>query len=145
MTEKQSRQLDLILKTLINNEGKSYDIDRMNKEILPEESIDDCRVLFHILNNHYPALLYPISGPSEESFWTNDYAKAFITEGGFSKLFDDEFVQENHNNEFQKLSLEKLKYDTKNAKRIFKTYWWTFFIALLAFLISLYNFIKGLL
>jgi hypothetical protein len=39
--------------------------------------------------------------------------------------------------ERQKLSDEKLKYDVKNAKRIFKTYWWTFWLAIIGFVISL--------
>lgn len=39
--------------------------------------------------------------------------------------------------ERQKLNDEKLKYDIKNAKRIFKTYWWTFAISILAFLLAL--------
>lgn len=36
----------------------------------------------------------------------------------------------------QQLNDEKLKYDVKNAKRIFKTYWWTFVISILAFLLA---------
>lgn len=37
----------------------------------------------------------------------------------------------------QKLNDEKLLYDVKNAKRIFKTYWWTFWFAIIGFAISL--------
>lgn len=39
--------------------------------------------------------------------------------------------------ERQRLNDEKLKYDVKNAKRIFKTYWWTFAFALVGLFISL--------
>ena len=39
--------------------------------------------------------------------------------------------------ERQMLNDEKLKYDVKNAKRIFKTYWWTFGISILGFLLAL--------
>ncbi|HYJ64519.1 MAG TPA: hypothetical protein VEV62_12300 [Parafilimonas sp.] len=39
--------------------------------------------------------------------------------------------------EKERLGFEKLKIDTKNAKRIFKTYWWTFGFAVAGFLISL--------
>ena len=46
--------------------------------------------------------------------------------------------------ERQKLNDEKLKYDIKNAKRIFKTYWWTFAISIAAFLLSLFNLIYNL-
>ena len=48
-------------------------------------------------------------------------------------IADKEFAE----TERQKLSDEKLKYDVKNAKRIFKTYWWTFGIAIAGFAISL--------
>lgn len=37
----------------------------------------------------------------------------------------------------EKLSDEKLEYDVKNAKRIFKTYWWSFWFAVIALAISL--------
>ena len=39
--------------------------------------------------------------------------------------------------ERQKLNDEKLKYDVKNVKRIFKTYWWTFWFSVIALAISL--------
>jgi hypothetical protein len=39
--------------------------------------------------------------------------------------------------ERQTLNDEKLRYDVKNAKRIFKTYWWTFCISILGFLLAL--------
>jgi hypothetical protein len=145
ITEKQSRQLDLILKTLIKQENTVFELETIQKEVLPNESIDECRILFHKLNNHYPSLLSPDSGPTENSFWANDYAKAFMSEGGFGAIFDSEIVHRKKAEEIDQLNFEKLRYDVKNAKRIFKTYWWTFFIALLAFLISLYNFIQGLL
>lgn len=39
--------------------------------------------------------------------------------------------------ERQRLNDEKLRYDVKNAKRIFKTYWWTFTISIVGFLLAL--------
>jgi hypothetical protein len=68
MTEKQSRQLDLILKTLIDDENTVYNIEKIHQEVLPEANIDDCRVLFHLLNKHYPTLLFPEGDASEDSF-----------------------------------------------------------------------------
>ena len=43
---------------------------------------------------------------------------------------------ENLKIERQRLNDEKLKFDVKNSKRIFKTYWWTFAISILAFLLA---------
>ncbi len=45
--------------------------------------------------------------------------------------------KENADRERQRLNDEKLKYDVKNAKRIFKTYWWTFTFAVVGLIISL--------
>lgn len=41
------------------------------------------------------------------------------------------------------LQATKLKYETLNEKRIFKTYWWTFGMALIALALSLYSFIAS--
>ena len=37
----------------------------------------------------------------------------------------------------QELNDKKLEYDVKNAKRVFKTYWFTFIIALVGFILSI--------
>jgi hypothetical protein len=50
----------------------------------------------------------------------------------------DNWISENNLKKSKKESLEikKLEFDVKNSERIYKTYWWTFGIAVGAFLIS---------
>jgi|WetSurMetagenome_2_1015567.scaffolds.fasta_scaffold384209_2 hypothetical protein len=139
MTKLQSRQLDLILKALIDSKGQVYNLENIQETILPEESIDNIRLLFYELNDHYPQLLHPISGATEDGFWANDYASSFLSNGGYSAWFDKMYAAQEKDSARKDLEDEKLKIDVKNAKRIFKTYWWTFGIALGALVISLIN------
>jgi len=46
--------------------------------------------------------------------------------------------------ERERLGDEKLRYDVKNAKRIFNTYWWTFGFSVAALLLSIFNLIYNL-
>lgn len=146
LTKDQSRQLDLFLKYLIEIQS-SVDLETINKKVFPALDYNACKNLFYTLKEYHPFLLYPEDQDdvTEEGFWANDYAEVFLHRGGFSQLFDIEEARQNQKTEREKLEIEKLKYDLKNAKRIFKTYWWTFTFALIAFLISLFNLISGLL
>jgi len=144
LTKKQSRQLDQILEYLTKEGRRTLSVAVMNQQLFPEEKEEYCSSLFYKLNEHYPRLLYPESEPDESLFWASDYVKAFLSEGGFSKLFDVTNRNQEQEREEQSLNLEKLKYDVKNAKRIYKTYWWTFAFALIALSLSLFTFIKNL-
>ncbi len=61
-------------------------------------------------------------------------AKAAGGHYAYLKELDEKKLEENVR---KKLSDEKLKYDVKNSKRMFKTYWWTFSFALIGLIISL--------
>ena len=54
--------------------------------------------------------------------------------GGHYVYLQKNLVKESADKERQTLSDEKLKYDVANAKRINKTYWWTFFFAVVSFI-----------
>ena len=88
MTEKQSRQLDIILRKLTKSGVRKYSIEKMQQQLFPDESIECCSALFHMLKEYYPPLLYTESGQAEKLFWATDYVKAFLSEGGFSKIFE---------------------------------------------------------
>ncbi|WP_345948426.1 hypothetical protein ABDD95_16415 [Mucilaginibacter sp. PAMB04274] len=64
-----------------------------------------------------------------------------IDNGGFAKFIGKAEVKKQNK---QALEEEKLKYDVINAKRIFRTYWWTFGAAITALLISLFNLYKSI-
>lgn len=59
------------------------------------------------------------------------------TSGGHFAYLEKLAVEKKENQERQKLNDEKLNYDVKNAKRIFKTYWWTFWISIAGFILAL--------
>lgn len=140
MNEKRSRHLDKFLKHLTSIEGAT-DLKTINTDLFPDESYDYCLSLFSILKEYYPPLLYPEGEIEDDCFWARDYARVFLNEGGFSSDFDSKKEEIIKQQEKEELEIQKLKYDVKNAKRIYKTYWITFAFALIALLISIYNFI----
>lgn len=144
INEKQSRQLDTILKKLTSKKGKATSVEFINKELFPNETYESCLSLFYILKEYYPPLLYPKSEVNDDCFWAREYVTAFLNEGGFSRIYDIKSHEINNKKEKERLELEKLKYDIKNAKRIYKTYWWTFIFAIIALIISLYNLLKDI-
>lgn len=144
INEKQSRQLDEILKKLVSNQGHATSVENINNELFPNETFESCLSLFYILKEYYPPLLYPKSEVNDDCFWAREYVTAFLNEGGFSRIYDIKSREIKRKEEKEHLELEKLKYDTKNARRIYRTYWWTFGFALIALLISLYNLLKDL-
>lgn len=57
---------------------------------------------------------------------------------GSYSLFEESIREkERIEEELLKLNLEKLKFDVKNARRIFNTYWWTFGFSIVAFVVSI--------
>ena len=51
--EKQSTQLDEILRHLVNT-GKPTDLKTINTELFPDDSYESCLSLFYILKEYYP-------------------------------------------------------------------------------------------
>lgn len=80
----------------------------------------------------------PIDSPVE----ITDIGKEVLRVGGAKRYVDSRKVVEYQTDQLQ---FEKLEYDVKNSKRIYKTYWFTFTIACLGFLLALYNFLKPIL
>ncbi len=77
------------------------------------------------------------TGNSGDWFFLTDLGRKVKKAGGhfeYLKKLEEKTIADT---ERQNLNDEKLKYDVKNSKRIFKTYWWTFGISILAFLLAL--------
>lgn len=108
MNREQSVELDKIILLSIENEGQPYSVEDIQEELFKDRDYSYCLNLFYILNNHNPSLLYPINGPEPELFWVNDYAKAFIHNGGFKTLYDNEFKRKSEQDVIDALKLEKL-------------------------------------
>ena len=138
ITKEQSIHLDLILKTLVEKKKRNAEsIDTINQELLPEKSRDYCLSLFYILAEYYPKLLYPKTDLNENCFWATEYVPAFIHNGGFTSIFEKAYKEQEIEREKEELNLEKLKYDVKNSKRIYRTYWWTFGISISGLVLAL--------
>ncbi|WP_205514666.1 hypothetical protein [Longitalea arenae] len=60
--------------------------------------------------------------PNCGKFHLTGEGRAFILRGGYAKKFEDE-------EEYKKISSEKVKIDLLNAKRIYKNYWLTKLVA----------------
>lgn len=74
------------------------------------------------------------------------YAKEFngrlwielTDKGREAKRLGGHFAYQRKQDELKGLAEEKLKYEVRNVKRIYRTYWVTFWMALLGFLLSLF-------
>lgn len=66
----------------------------------------------------------------------NKKGQEVLREGGYEKYIEKRASQTDRQNEIENLTYKKLKYDTANSARIFKTYWWTFGLSVAAFVIS---------
>lgn len=137
INKQQATHLDLILQILVDDTVNIRSVDEINENLLKNESHDYCLSLYYILSEHYPKLLYPESNITPSGFWATDYVKAFLHNGGFTSLYDSAAEKLEAEKEKEKLNTEKLKFDVKNAKRMHKTYWWTFTISILGFLLAL--------
>jgi len=86
---------------------------------------------------HSPELIWSGDDLSESAFWATQYVPAFLHDGGYTKLYRIMVMEQQRKLEKEKLDFEKLKYDVKSSKRIYKSYWWTFFISILGFILAL--------
>jgi len=81
------------------------------------------------------------TGNSGQWFLLTEKGREVKNSGGHFAYINKLNEKAKADTERQHLNDEKLAYDVKNAKRIFKTYWWTFAISITALLISLFNLI----
>lgn len=137
-TKEKVIDLDLILKTLIEKDThNNLSVDIINEKLFPEKSREYCMSLFFILADNYPRLLYPEDNLNEDVFWATEYVPVFLNDGGFTSIYEKAYKKQIIEDEKEKLNLEKLRYDVKNSKRIYKTYWWTFWISIAGLLLAL--------
>mgnify|MGYP003990548607 FL=1 len=141
MTKEESRDLDKFLLYSLAREGIILSCDDMYNDPFSHKDIDYCVSLYYKIDQYDSGLFFPISGSSDEEFWASPQARGLLAQGGFTKIFDEKYAEVAQQNEIKELELEKLKYEIKNAKRIFKTYWLTFGIAIAGFLLAIASFI----
>ncbi|WP_339869751.1 hypothetical protein [uncultured Algoriphagus sp.] len=133
LTKETAEDLDLLIMDLVSDKPKVASVQDMKATLFPDKPEAYLIAMFHHLNDHRPKLLFPKTNPNPEMFWANEYLPAFYFEGGFTAIFKEQEKAKQETEEKKRLELEKLKFDVKNSKRIYKTYWWTFFFALVGF------------
>lgn len=116
----QGADIDFIFRKLHKEKGVVYTLDLLRK----------------MLTND-PRVIVSTGTEIHSVFNVTLFGKRFLLEGGFSKIAEEIQASILLEAEKEKLNFEKLKYDVKNSKRIFKTYWFTFGFALAGLLISL--------
>ena len=109
---------------------ESSTLPQLEKDILKHISSDfrnlilnDLKYIETLPNNTWETRLSPLGIKVKNSGGHNSYIESLAIN---SKTETDRQI----------LTDEKLMYDVKNAKRIFKTYWWTFGISIAAFLLT---------
>ena len=108
MNLQEANDLDLILQTSIDTPDIVYSVEEVQKLLFSDKDYNYCLNLYYILSNSYPGLLLPESGTKPEYFWANDYAKAFLHQGGFTRKYNDEFDRVTKQEIIDSLSLDKL-------------------------------------
>ncbi len=80
-------------------------------------------------------LCKPLS--NELTLLLSPFGKSVYEVGGWFRHLELEKEKVTKNEERQCLADKKIKYDLKNAQRIYNTYWWTFWFSVIALVISL--------
>lgn len=73
------------------------------------------------MKEYYPKLLYPEKKLEEDMFWARDYVRAFLSQGGFSFIYDSENTKIEKKKEIEALNLESLSTMQKMQKEFIKT------------------------
>lgn len=141
LTEQQARDIDEILAFAVERGfPNGFDVSYYQRAVLPEL---EKSYLYYLtgLANHYMNKYGRkwINIDYGKSFTCNNHTKAFLENGGFKKIYEDERKQELKNEIELKLAEKTLK--GYPLTRFFA--WAGFFIALIVAGFELYKFIKG--
>ena len=147
---KHINELEIVNEILLNFEEDSRnDIDAILRKIgLTDNIVRDLQILSTV-NKSIVSLenILKYIEKFGDSYILTDLGKKVKSAGGHFVYLEKLEEKSIADTERQRLNDEKLKYDVKNAKRIFRTYWWTFGISILGFLLALgkiiYDIIKA--
>lgn len=149
LSVEEGKDMDAILSFILSYghsqaSPKAFDADYFYHKVLKEKgehyTID---IVYKMLAYEPKVLITDQKKGHRTTVWISPIANDFLKNGGFTRIGEAYSVKQKNKEQIESLSLEKLRYDVKNTKRIFKTYWWTFGISILALLLSLLNVFKG--
>jgi len=124
LTQQKAEDIDRILWVAVNNNKNQVSMGQLD---ISEDRFTTTYIehLVMLMNKYDPNFL--LIDTNSAYFCATSNTEEFLKDGGFVDIFEKE-----------KFRAEKEKIDFTNAKRISKTYWWTFGIAVVGFLISVY-------
>jgi hypothetical protein len=129
----EGKKKDLILEYIIERERgsqpKSASSEEIQKDVLPESSIEDITILLKEIEMNNPELVKFYFGITTTYSTEIMFAKPFLKKGGFEKIENTEKTQN-----------RKDAFDFKVSKFKYYTFWWFFAFALIGFGLSIYNF-----
>lgn len=117
-------ELGVAHKYFLPNKGEYYTVEIIGKALLHQP-----HVIITNANHEQIGARTPV--------WPTPLINDFMKKGGFTRIAEQQEHEKKQREETEKLNLEKLKYDVRNSKRIFKTYWVTFGMALIGLIVSL--------
>lgn len=133
----EGKKKDLILEYIIERERgsqpKSASSEEIQKDVLPESSIEDITILLKEIEMNNPELVKFYFGITTTYSTEIMFAKPFLKKGGFEKIENTEKIQN-----------RKDAFDFKVSKFKYYTFWWFFAFALVGFGLSIYNFTNSL-
>jgi hypothetical protein len=121
------KKKDLILDYIIKNKGGSS--QEIQRDLFPDFSIEDINFLLKEIEIHETELIKMYFGSTTSYVTKIIFAKPFLDRGGFEKIEAKEQIQN-----------RKDLYDFKVSKFKYYTFWPLFVIAIIGFILSLYNF-----
>ena len=135
--EKSYEFLDTVILNSPERENFRFE-DIIENSTLPQIEKD---ILFHISSDFRNLIqndLKYIETPPNNSWETRLTPLGIKVKqaGGHESYIKSLVINSEIEKDRQILTDEKLKYDVKNAKKIFKTYWWTFGLSIAAFLLA---------
>jgi hypothetical protein len=136
ITEKESKDLDKILKFSLNARNKSLSTEYLKEELFPNEDESYSKKLFFILRDDCNNLLYPKSGVTHDCFWANPNAESFLIKGGFNKVFEVQQIQKTKDERKEKVDTLDFKIKTWQVK----TKWYPHAVSTIALIFSVYSY-----
>lgn len=114
-------EVGYIWRKFLNEKGEYYSTD----------------LIYKILDHEPKVLITDKRSGIKTNVWPTPLLDNFLAKGGFVQVANAQAQLHESKKELEKLTLEKARYDVKNAKRIYRTYWWTFTFSLIALIVSL--------
>lgn len=141
----EATDLNKILQFLIDNRTNSPDACSIHEKLLPSKPFEYVHNLCFIIQGHQPELVKarvytPRPGHPADCFYiSNSYTAPFLHSGGFVSIFEQIDYANRIEEEKQRLSMEKLRFETKMVKWKYRTYWIVAIAGIIGFFLSIYN------